>query len=148
MNTLKVNSYDRSALAWKAVKVRNLQHPEDAALVRAVTEGKVVLDPAEVAAEVEAYIKTLRPLHPECAGWVRRYGYAMYHYRNTPDTLGEGLCQGCAKPLACPNPDGKHSYQELSSAECRVRGIYHAGNCYHVELCTGCGHVFAYDSSG
>lgn len=41
-----------------------------------------------------------------------------------------------------------HKHRELSQAECRERGIYHAGNCYHVSECATCGHVEAVDSSG
>ena len=132
-------------LAWKAAKVRGLDGGDELALVKAVVDGTVILDPAEIDREVEAYIGTLR-IHEECKGWVRRYGHALYHYR-TGNRLPEHLCEGCAKPLTCSGPTGTHSYRELSPAEARVRGIYHAGRCYHVSLCDGCGHVQAVDSS-
>lgn len=139
--------YALSELAWRAARVRNLDAREAEKLVAGALEGGVTLDATAVAAEVEAYITTLRPLHPACQEWVRKYGYAAYHYRNTPDTLNHALCQGCARPLACTNPNGAHSYQEISRDEARKRGIYHAGRCYHVEVCTGCGDVHPYDSS-
>lgn len=41
-----------------------------------------------------------------------------------------------------------HAWRELPQAECRERGIYHAGNCYHVSECATCGYVEAVDSSG
>lgn len=40
-----------------------------------------------------------------------------------------------------------HTYRELSMKECDERGLYHAGRCWHVNLCTTCGHVNSYDSS-
>jgi hypothetical protein len=40
-----------------------------------------------------------------------------------------------------------HSYTELSYDECKERGIYHAGRCYHVSACSKCGFVNAVDSS-
>lgn len=40
-----------------------------------------------------------------------------------------------------------HAYTELGMAECRARGIYHAGRCWHVHECTKCHHVSAVDSS-
>jgi len=41
----------------------------------------------------------------------------------------------------------EHEYDELSQAECQKRGIEHHGSCYHVLLCSKCGHVNVYDSS-
>jgi len=40
-----------------------------------------------------------------------------------------------------------HTYKELGVDACRARGIYHGGRCYHVNECTTCGHINAYDSS-
>ena len=40
-----------------------------------------------------------------------------------------------------------HKYVELSQAECRKRDISHMGRCWHVNECTECGHIHAYDSS-
>jgi len=41
----------------------------------------------------------------------------------------------------------KHTYQGISSEECQKRGIYHGGRCYHVSVCTKCGHLNVVDSS-
>lgn len=41
----------------------------------------------------------------------------------------------------------EHDMRGLSQAECREKGIYHGGRCYHVSQCTKCGYVNAYDSS-
>lgn len=41
----------------------------------------------------------------------------------------------------------QHTYQEISTEECRKRGIYHGGRCYHVSVCTKCGQINAVDSS-
>lgn len=40
----------------------------------------------------------------------------------------------------------KHT-TELSQSECRLGGIYHGGNCYHVVRCNSCGKVIAHDTS-
>lgn len=40
-----------------------------------------------------------------------------------------------------------HTYRGLGFEECRARGIYHWGRCYHVSECTTCGHIHAVDSS-
>ena len=40
-----------------------------------------------------------------------------------------------------------HYYEELSYDESRDRGLYHAGNCYHVNECKKCKHINSYDSS-
>jgi hypothetical protein len=42
----------------------------------------------------------------------------------------------------------QHKYRELSQEECHKRGLFHAGNCYHVYECPDCGHVKSEDSSG
>lgn len=40
-----------------------------------------------------------------------------------------------------------HDYKGLSQQECRERGIYHAGRCYHVAECQKCKFINAVDSS-
>lgn len=132
----------REELAWKAVRVRGLKSPEDSALVRAVGEGTVVLDPAEVAREVEAFVLTVR-CHEECRDWARSYGYAPYRYPG----FDVSRCEVCSKPMECV--DGKsHFYHELSGEECRAMNLHHGGNCYHVYYCSYCGDVHSVDSSG
>ena len=42
----------------------------------------------------------------------------------------------------------KHDWGEISKETAEQIGIYHAGNCYHVEVCKLCGKDRAYDSSG
>jgi len=41
-----------------------------------------------------------------------------------------------------------HEWIEVSKDTAEAVGIYHAGNCYHVEICKNCGKDQAYDSSG
>jgi hypothetical protein len=41
----------------------------------------------------------------------------------------------------------QHKYKEMSHAWCKKNGVYHAGMCWHVERCSKCGHIKAYDSS-
>lgn len=129
-------------LAWRAARVRGLDH----AMVRAVLDGTVTLDPRAVAREVEAYLGTLR-LHEDCKANVRENGSAPYDYRGKYPRLAAHLCEGCAKPLSCSLPSGKHEYRELSGTEARAKGHYHGGRCYHVYECSGCGHVHAVDTS-
>jgi len=130
----------RTELAWKAARVRGLGPVDSLALARAVEAGTVQLDAAEVAAEVEALIGTLR-LHEACKSYVRTYGAPSY------TGVAPGLCEGCARPMGCGAGGGAHAYRELSAEECRARGLYHAGRRYHVSVCDGCGHVEAVDSS-
>jgi len=47
-----------------------------------------------------------------------------------------------------PAKECDHDWLELSQEEARKQNIYHAGMCYHVCVCTKCGKVWAYDSSG
>ncbi len=136
-----MNTADLTRLAWKTVRVRGLVWPEDNKLIKAVADGSVKLDPAAVEAEVEASLTKYR-LHPRCADYVREYGAPIYG-----ENIEDPLCHGCAKPMTCSGPNGQHEYRELSREECKVRGIYHGGRCYHVEACGHCGHVYAYDSS-
>lgn len=136
-----MSTSELTRLAWKVARVRGLVWPENNKLVKDVETGAVKLDPVAVAEEVETSLKKYR-LHPKCADHVREYGSPIYGM-----DLDSSLCHGCAKPMECTNPNGSHEYRELSAQEARNRGIYHGGRCYHVEVCTHCGHVFAYDSS-
>lgn len=54
------------------------------------------------------------------------YGYARRYYR-----------------IGC-----QHNWIELSQQESKAQGISHYGNCFHVRVCTNCGEVNSYDSSG
>lgn len=40
-----------------------------------------------------------------------------------------------------------HTFRELSMAECREKGLYHAGRCWHVSECTKCNYIYSVDSS-
>lgn len=136
-----------SNLGHRASRVRELDYAETCKLLEGLTNGTVVIDPAALDAEVETYLTTVR-CHEDCKAWVRQYGYAAYKTKRPDYHLDAHLCEVCALPMSCTNPDGKHTYVELSTAECRAKGIYHGGNCYHVSVCSGCGHVHSVDSSG
>jgi len=41
----------------------------------------------------------------------------------------------------------EHKYKELSIDECKKRNINHEGRCWHVDECSVCGRIEAYDSS-
>lgn len=40
----------------------------------------------------------------------------------------------------------EHDYSELSVKTCQERGILHMGSCYHVQECSKCKHINAFDS--
>lgn len=82
--------------------------------------------------------------HAECYDHFFRYGDASYSNR----IEGGVLCVVCGNALMCAGERRLHAFRELDVPECRQRGIYHAGNCYHVSLCTRCDFVRAVDSSG
>lgn len=139
-------SMELTSAAWRAARVRGLDSNEAYQFVLSVGAGKITLDLKEIDRQVEAYIETVR-LHESCKDYVRERGSASYDYRGAAPRLDAHLCEGCAEPLSCSRPSGKHEYRELSPAEARAKGRYHGGRCYHVYLCTGCGHVRAVDSS-
>jgi hypothetical protein len=132
-------------LAWRAARLRGMKCPDDGKFVQDVESGKTKLDPTVVAAEAEAYIATLH-CHESCKDYVRENGDAPYRYTTGP-RLDSKLCEVCARPMACAKGHGEHQYKEMTQAECRASGLFHAGNCYHVSLCVHCGHVEAVDSS-
>lgn len=136
-----------SNLGHRAARVRELDYTATCALLEGLTNGTVVIVPADLDAEIETYLTTVR-CHEGCKDWVRRYGYAAYKSKRPDYHLDAHLCEVCALPMSCTSADGNHTYVELSTTECRAKGLYHAGNCYHVSECTGCGHVNAVDSSG
>lgn len=132
-------------LAWQHARVEGLTYNATVEYLAAVEAGTITPDPAGIAARIEALIAGLN-LHPACKDLVRENGSAAYDYRGKWPRLGDHLCEACAKPLGCKG-GAEHTYIELSPAECRARGLYHGGRCYHVSLCTGCGHVYEVDSS-
>lgn len=136
---------DRESLAWKLARCRALPHDDALVMVKAAGEGSITLNPATVAEEIEMLISSCR-LHEGCKDLVRHNGAPTY--RTSPGyDIGEHLCEGCAKPLACSSPTGEHAYRELTATEARARGLYHGGNCYHVSRCEHCGDTHAVDSS-
>lgn len=136
-----------SNLGHRAASVRGLDHAATTKLLNGLQAGTITLDPIEVAKEIEAYLSTVR-CHEHCKAHVREYGRAAYKADPASGyNIGAHLCEVCATPMGCKNPDGKHTYEALSMQECARRKIYHGGNCYHVNVCTGCGHVHSVDSS-
>ena len=136
-----------NTLGWKTARVRGLDYNASCKLLADMEAGTVVIDPVDINREVETYLTTVR-CHEGCKAWVREYGYAAYKSTRPDYHLPAHLCEVCAKPMDCKNPDGKHTYVELSQSECRAKGIYHGGNCYHVSVCSGCGDVHSVDFSG
>lgn len=133
-------------LGWKTARVRGLSYDATCKLLRDMEAGTVVILPADIDREVEAYLTTVR-CHDGCKNHVRQYGYAAYKSKDPNYHFPAHLCEVCAYPMTCSSPDGKHGYVELSQEECRKLGIYHGGNCYHVSKCNHCGDVHAVDSS-
>jgi hypothetical protein len=57
-------------------------------------------------------------------------------------------CQSWGWVQAGPDTSCIHEFsRELGLAECRARGLYHAGRCWHVMQCVRCGATRSYDSS-
>jgi hypothetical protein len=135
-----------SNLGHRAAKVRNLTFEETQSLLGELEAGTVTINPATLDTEVETFLATVR-CHEGCKSWVRQYGYAPYKSTDPSYHLDASLCEVCAKPVRCSNPNGEHTYKTLGGTECRAEGIYHGGNCYHVSRCTGCGHIHSVDSS-
>ena len=136
---------DTGNLAWRAIRVRGMAYPDAATFLAAVEAGTIVLDRAQITAEVEAYIAAIH-CHESCKDHVREYGDAPYLYTSGP-RLDADHCEVCSRPMVCVNGP-EHKYHEMSGTECQASGIFHGGNCYHVSISTDCGHIEAIDSSG
>jgi hypothetical protein len=69
----------------------------------------------------------------------------LYHYH---DGAGIGIIRDShTKHPRYYRYGCKHNYRSMTIRELREKQIPHFGNCYHVDVCTECGHVNAYDSS-
>lgn len=96
---------------------------------------------------------------PACkghGGWnllVNRY--PLHQYADTPENRHNHAhflchCSQCNGWGWTTSQDATciHDYaKQLSFQECRERGIYHAGNCWHVYECSKCGSTISQDSS-
>ena len=131
------------ALVRKLARCRNLSHRETVELIEEVKAGRVIVDPSEVAREVEVLISTSL-LHEGCKGSVREYGSPTYRNNRA---IGTHRCVGCSLPLDCGGVARNHEYVTLTAAECLAKGIYRAGNCFHVSRCKHCGDIASVDSS-
>lgn len=56
---------------------------------------------------------------------------------------GTDTCPCCGLKLGCEHT----KFRSIPQAECRTRGIFHGGRCYHVSECLDCGILSAVDSS-
>lgn len=83
-----------------------------------------------------------RLLHPE--GEQSFEAFLYWFHDKSGIAFSRDYWKGTVKYFAfgCP-----HQYVELSKEECETRGIYHAGNCYHVEECKLCKGLSSRDSS-
>lgn len=135
-------------LAWACINARGLEPPERYQFLDRVLSGEVVLDPVAVAAEVDAFVGTLR-CHPGCRDHARQNGGSAA-YKDSPSTgySNPGRCEVCGDPMGCTPDRDTHEYVEMSQKECRANGLFHGGSCYHVKVCVHCGDVNAVDSSG
>lgn len=139
---------EKSDLGWALCTYRRMPVGDRYPFVKALVAGtEKTPSPRTVAREKAAWVKSLRA-HPACRDYAARYNSAAYA-DNLRDgyTVGPDKCEVCAHPLACSKGRTEHEYVELTVAECRALGVYHAGRCYHVEKCKHCGDVSAYDSS-
>lgn len=74
--------------------------------------------------------------------------YTSIHLYHFHDGTGIGLIRDShTKQPRYYRYGCKHEYRSMTSEELRGRDIIHFGNCYHVDICTKCGHISAYDSS-
>lgn len=137
---------EKSDLGWNICTYRRIASEKRYPLVLALVAGKVKVPTARtVAREKAAWLKSLR-CHPACREHAAKWNSAAY--ADAPGyTVGTDKCEVCGRVLACAKGRTDHEYKELSQAECRKLGVYHGGNCYHVEKCIHCGNVAAYDSS-
>ena len=82
------------------------------------------------------------------------HGYGKWHLALNKYGDGQHFDAGCSQCngwgwVQKDSPDATcvHEMRELSQEECRELDIRHWGACWHVQKCTKCGHVSAYDSS-
>jgi len=57
--------------------------------------------------------------------------------------VGTDRCPCCSLPLGCEH----EKFRTVTQSECKTRGIFHGGRCYHVSECTSCGVITGVDSS-
>lgn len=114
------------------------------------------------------YPKMAQPLehHLHCAvqcpachgygGWnLRLNAYPLHQHGDTPENRHNfshfrASCSQCSGSgwTTPENATCIHDYaRKLTFAQCRERGIYHAGRCWHVYECTKCGATTSQDSS-
>lgn len=143
----RTEMHEQFDLAW--ILGRTRQEPDNWTLnlIKRIDETGYRLNRVEVEKELAAALETCR-LHEKCKEHCRKYGPPIYRTNlKTGYSIPSHLCEGCAKPLFCTSESKEHEYTELSVSESRKLGIYHGGNCYHVQKCKHCGHVSSYDSS-
>ena len=86
------------------------------------------------------------PLCKGHGGWVLRfdaYGPGQHFKSHCGQCNGWGYVDKGSKDESCI-----HEMREVRYEECMERGIKHYGMCWHVQECTKCGNISAYDSSG
>lgn len=102
----------------------------------------------EITRELTRLSSTLRLHEGDCHRHFIETGRATYRDSAASNyCIGLDKCEMCAQPLLCNGEPKAHTFRGLSQAECRERGIYHGGACYHVSICVDCNHVSAVDSS-
>jgi hypothetical protein len=65
-----------------------------------------------------------------------------------PETIRCSQCVGWGYVRPGLDATCIHEWKELTQAAAKSLGIYHAGMCYHVYICTECGKIKSEDSSG
>ena len=135
-------------LAWARQYDSTYADRKAYAFVQQMEAGEIpVPSEAEIVEELSGIAATMR-LHDKCREHFIDTGNCTY--RDNPAsgyTIGADLCEMCSLPLTCGGGRKPHKMRELSQEECRERGIYHGGRCYHVHLCVECGTVRSVDSS-
>lgn len=137
MNLTEVTNL--TALAVRASRIRGFVPfgLDETNLVRGVLNGTIILDPVELDREVETYIATVR-CHERCKPTVRKMGYAIHKQFE----IDPNLCEVCATPMVCKNPDGTHTYEPVPLGTPGVlTSLRHT-----TSKCSECGHVHIVDN--
>jgi hypothetical protein len=140
---------DRRARAYRLFEGRGIRQEPLYQLVAEAEAGRSELpSDEEITRELMTLSSTLRLHEGPCHRHFIETGHAAYRDNVTSNyCVGLDRCEMCAQPLLCGGEPKAHIFRDLSQAECRERGIFHGGRCYHVHLCVACGHVSAVDSS-
>lgn len=140
---------ERRARAYRLFEGRGVRQEALYQLAAEAEDGRIELPSDEqITRELMILSSTLRLHEGRCHRQFIETGHATYRDSAASNyCIGLDKCEMCAQPLLCNGEPKAHTFRELSQEECRERGIFHGGRCYHVSICVACNHVSAVDSS-